>query len=156
MVLFLLFLLGVAEAGYTRPGDPSWPNERAWAKFGESLSPNASLSGPIQPSTYGDECMNFGTDAYAISEGGDGMCMHTPACSHMFCMWGEDHDLPSYIVDARSEADISAALKFAARKNLPVSVKSTGHSYEGSSTANGALMIWMQHYPKKRNNPDRL
>ena len=50
--------------------------------------------------------------------------------------------IPPYAVAAESDADIAAALSFAVKHNLRVAVKSTGHEYQGRSTAKDALLIW--------------
>lgn len=75
--------------------------------------------------------------------------MHAHACSHQFCIRKSFKPaLPSYIVEAKTNEDVVIALKFAAESNLTVSVKTTGHSYQGSSTQAGSLMIWMQNFDK--------
>lgn len=51
--------------------------------------------------------------------------------------------IPPYAVAAESESDISLAFAFALSHNLRVAVKSTGHEYQGRSTAKDALLIWM-------------
>jgi hypothetical protein len=72
------------------------------------------------------------------------------ACMHIICRPNEgfDCDIPIYTLDARSEEDTSAALMFANKYNIEVSIKTTGHSYQGSSTSRDSLLIWMQKYPK--------
>lgn len=51
--------------------------------------------------------------------------------------------VPPVGVAATSAADVSAALAFAARFNLRVVVKSSGHEIQGRSTAAGALLVWL-------------
>jgi len=51
--------------------------------------------------------------------------------------------VPPVGVAAASAADVAAALAFAARFNLRVAVKSSGHEIQGRSTAAGALLIWL-------------
>jgi hypothetical protein len=53
------------------------------------------------------------------------------ACMHIICRPNEgfDYDIPIYTLDARSEEDTSAALMFANKHNVEVSIKTTGHSY---------------------------
>ncbi|KAI0669873.1 FAD-binding domain-containing protein [Trametes maxima] len=50
--------------------------------------------------------------------------------------------VPVVGVDARNEADVQAAVLFAASHNLRLVVKNTGHDLFGRSTARGSLIIW--------------
>ncbi|KAH9911306.1 FAD-binding domain-containing protein [Epithele typhae] len=53
--------------------------------------------------------------------------------------------VPVVGVDARGAADVQAAVKFAAKHNLKVVVKSTGHDYLGRSDGRGGFLIWTHH-----------
>ena len=53
-----------------------------------------------------------------------------------------------YAVNATGSADITAALKFAEKKNIRFVIRNTGHDYNGKSTGAGALAVWT-HYLKK-------
>ncbi|KAH9910680.1 FAD-binding domain-containing protein, partial [Epithele typhae] len=55
--------------------------------------------------------------------------------------------VPVVGVDARGAADVQAAVKFVAKHNLKVIVKSTGHGYLGRSDGRGGFLIWT-HYMK--------
>jgi len=48
-------------------------------------------------------------------------------------------------VDARSPEDIQAAVNFAAKYNLRLVIKNTGHDFLGRSAAKGSFMIWTHH-----------
>ncbi|KAG5652218.1 hypothetical protein H0H81_005800 [Sphagnurus paluster] len=50
--------------------------------------------------------------------------------------------VPPVGVEARSIADIQAAVRFAAEHNLRLVIKNTGHDYLGRSTARGAFLLW--------------
>ncbi|KAH7886480.1 hypothetical protein F5I97DRAFT_1829115 [Phlebopus sp. FC_14] len=50
--------------------------------------------------------------------------------------------VPVIGVDARSPADIQAAVNFAVKYNLKLVVKNTGHDYLGRSTARGSFVVW--------------
>jgi FAD/FMN-containing dehydrogenase len=54
-------------------------------------------------------------------------------------------NMPSYVVNATSTDDVQAAVKFAARYNLRLRVKNSGHDYSGRSSGEGALSIWTRH-----------
>ncbi len=48
---------------------------------------------------------------------------------------------PSVVVGCTSDSDVSAALAFAQREGLEVSVRGGGHSYAGFALTDGGLMI---------------
>ena len=49
---------------------------------------------------------------------------------------------PAYAVQAESAGDVQAAVNFAARTNVRLVIKSTGHDYLGRSSGAGTLSIW--------------
>ncbi|KIL58570.1 hypothetical protein M378DRAFT_313726 [Amanita muscaria Koide BX008] len=51
-------------------------------------------------------------------------------------------NIPIIGVDARTVADIQAGLSFAAKHNLKLVIKNTGHDYLGRSMARGGFMLW--------------
>jgi len=77
-----------------------------------------------------------------------GICMQYHSTAHKNCELDEDFNLPAYTVQAETAADVQKALQFATTHDIPVSVKSTGHSYSGSSTMAGTLMVWMHKFEK--------
>ncbi|KAF9222133.1 FAD-binding domain-containing protein [Gyrodon lividus] len=50
--------------------------------------------------------------------------------------------VPVIGVDARSVADIQAAVNFAVKHNLKLVVKNTGHDFLGRSAARGSFVVW--------------
>lgn len=86
--------------------------------------------------------------AWTLVGAAHGICMQYHSCSRKNCVLGSDWDLPAYTVQAETVQDIKAAIEFAKAHDIPVSVKSTGHSYSGSSTMAGTLMIWMNKFEK--------
>ncbi|KAK7051653.1 hypothetical protein VNI00_004632 [Paramarasmius palmivorus] len=54
----------------------------------------------------------------------------------------EQGSIPPVGVDARSVGDIQAAVRFAAKHNLRLVIKNTGHDYLGRSAAPDSFMIW--------------
>ncbi|EIW74307.1 FAD-binding domain-containing protein [Coniophora puteana RWD-64-598 SS2] len=51
-------------------------------------------------------------------------------------------NVPVIAVDARTPADIQAAVNFSVMHDLRMVVKNTGHDYIGRSAGRGALMVW--------------
>eukprot|EP00937_MAST-01D_sp_MAST-1D-sp2_P005716 g5716.t1 len=56
---------------------------------------------------------------------------------------GSPSALPAFALTARGAADVQAAVRFAASRRVRLSVKSTGHSYTGRSTAAGSLLVFL-------------
>lgn len=52
---------------------------------------------------------------------------------------------PAYAVNATSAEDVVEAVKFAKKWGIRLNIKSTGHSFQGRSTAFGSLSVWT-HY----------
>ncbi len=51
--------------------------------------------------------------------------------------------IPTVGVVAKAPNDVAQALAFATLHNIRIVVKSSGHDYQGRSTAAGALAIWL-------------
>ncbi|RWA11321.1 hypothetical protein EKO27_g3777 [Xylaria grammica] len=54
-------------------------------------------------------------------------------------------NMPAYVVDVTSAAQVAEAVKFAAEHNLRLRIKNSGHDYSGRSSRAGALSIWTRH-----------
>ncbi|KAJ3502335.1 hypothetical protein NLJ89_g8935 [Agrocybe chaxingu] len=65
------------------------------------------------------------------------------------CLQG---NVPPIGVDARSAADVQAAVAFASKNNLKLVVKNTGHDYLGRSAGRGAFMLWTHHLKDRSFN----
>ena len=74
------------------------------------------------------------------------MCMQTHNCNSEFCESDNDLNLPAYTVLVEDVSDIQQALQFANYHDIAVSIKTSGHSYSGSSTQKDSLLIWMAHF----------
>ena len=79
---------------------------------------------------------------------GHGACMQDNHCKFEACAGDGLVNLPAYSVAAATVADVQAALAFASTHDLSVSVKTSGHSYAGSSAMKGSLLIWMAEFEK--------
>ena len=105
------------------PADACWPNSTAWAAL------NASTSGALALP---------GTPAFA----------NASAMKYPNWQFAEGHKsspsaLPSYALLVRGVADVQAAVRFAAERNVRLAIKSTGHTYTGRSTAAGSLLLYL-------------
>ena len=113
---------------------------------------------------YTDEVSN-----YQLFEQASGLCQAHAACSYQRCVapykgltakydssiypdevWKSDDnlDLPDAVVHPVHVGDVSETIKFAAQHNIGVSVKTTGHSFTGSSTKKGTILLHLSKLPK--------
>ena len=98
---------------------------------------------------YEAECNYFecgGGSAIAVAAAAHGACMMNPNCAYEGCVPGADWNLPAASVEARTVADVQAAVRFANTYSLSVSIKTTGHNYAGASTMKGSLLVWMANF----------
>ena len=114
---------------YTTPGSPNWPDATTWQRdLGAKLSTDAKLIDAIVDDTetmYDASCpRGVGPDQR------EGVCMVHEACAFQFCHLNGKavFDLPAYVVKARTTQDVQQAMLFAEKHNIPVSVKTSGHS----------------------------
>jgi hypothetical protein len=164
-ILFLTLQVRVATCLSLRKGQKGQESPN-WSLLQSLLSENASIHEISSNTAYSTSCETLGTNAYAISAAANGICMHAHDCAYEFCHPKEssdNYDLPSLTIDVRNEDDVSNVLKFVHDNNIisnddditrsshrykSISVKTTGHSYQGSSTAKDSLLIWMYHFEK--------
>lgn len=127
----------------TRHLTDSWITQLA-----KNLSQGSDGIHPVQTSEYVPTCTTLGSNAYSIESSGHGICMQNFNCAYKYCAPAQPFNLPNYTIDVRSESDIQLALAAAVSLNKTVSIKSTGHSFTGSSTFNNSIMLWLHNYPK--------
>ena len=128
---------------YCTPNDICWPNSTVWT---ENFQKSNTQLKERYISDY-KTCTQQGSDAREISATGDGICMQYHNCRYEFCevdskIW----NIPEYTVIAKTVQDIKNAIEFANEYNIPVTVKTTGHNYAGSSTGRGTLNIYMRDF----------
>jgi hypothetical protein len=73
--------------------------------------------------------------------------MSIHSCANEKCAWTEKLNIPAYSLEARTVQDIQEAIKFANKYDIPVSVKSSGHSYQSQSMHVDSLLIWVRNFP---------
>lgn len=125
-----------------RPGDPEWPSAARWEELNRQV---------------GGQLMQLRSPLAACREAPGG-----PACQEVLrrlrnpYYLGDEPGLtqssgwadawtsaPSaYAVEARTAADVAAAVNFARENKLRLVVKGGGHSYQGTSCAPDSLLIW--------------
>ncbi|KAI0787901.1 FAD-binding domain-containing protein [Fomes fomentarius] len=170
--LWLLFLLGLVQHDVLAAtpgrscrclyGEPCWPSPSDIAKLAASvpqplLFPEPPAS-PCYSSTNSSGCADVikgWTDGnWRADQPG---AMQSPnfetyilqngtidTCYLNTTLWAPcgQGSVSAIGVDARSPKDIELAVKFAARHNLRLVVKNTGHDLLGRSAARGSLLLW--------------
>ena len=149
--LFAILLASTGRA-YNRPGCPGWPSQDEWeTDLREKLSDPSLLHGPFfrhPTKIYVQECLHDEdlSDHNVLSKG-KGLCMHRHACANEQCQIVERSNIPAYTVEAVSVEDIQAAIRFANKYDVAISVKSSGHSYQGQSMQADSLLVWLRNFP---------
>ena len=143
------------------PSDAScWPAAAEWAALNASVSGRLHASvdeldaclGPTGEEIKSDACwgqLNQTDDEFWLADQPNGY-QHTG-------LWGSEHGAPgpenegrswntsvlsAYVVHAEAESDFQATVRFAAKHNLRLVVKATGHDWYGRSYAPGSLVLW--------------
>nr|VWO95895.1 N/A [Ganoderma boninense] len=168
----LLFLWGsvwspVAAASYCRClyGDPCWPSQQEFDQLASQVS--QPLIHPIPPASQcytspnSSECIavtqgwfdgnwrsnqsgamqNVNYEAYIFPNGTIDACYLNTTLGAP-CKQGSVSVIG---VDARTVEDVQAAVVFAAKHDLRLVVKNTGHDYLGRSDGRGSFLVWTHH-----------
>jgi len=129
-------LAGPAAIARVRPGAPGWPTDADWAQLSQAVA--GRLSRVPQPDLAGPDAAKELANPFFIAD--------TPALtesSGWLDAWRSQAS--AWMVDAKSTADVAAAVRFAAAHNLRLVIKGRGHSYLGGSNAPDSLLIWTRH-----------
>ncbi len=148
-LLSVIICIAGASAEYNSRESEAWPGTGEWLALARSLSTEAQLYGPFESFDYERQCSPMLNNPFILATTGEGICMQYPSCANKFCLEGAEwDDLPAYALMAKEELDIVKGIQYASKHNIQVTVKSSGHSYTGASTARDSLLIWLAHYPK--------
>ncbi|RKO93313.1 hypothetical protein BDK51DRAFT_19414, partial [Blyttiomyces helicus] len=154
--------LPASQCRCTDPTAACWPNAAEWNRLNATVGgkliavtpPAASChEGDAGDAACADEIHNQFDSAWRINQPGamQNMNWESPnplqtclptANATTPCFQGA---VPVLAVNATSASDVQAAIVFAGEYNLRLSVRSTGHDYQGRSTAVGSLLVWVRH-----------
>ncbi|KFY78340.1 hypothetical protein V499_02483 [Pseudogymnoascus sp. VKM F-103] len=170
-VYLAVFLLGaskaVAETCKCAPSDLCWPSTVEWDALNNTVSGRlirsrapGSVCYPSEPNYDETSCnvviANWTNSAFhsadpisVTSPWANNSCYPIypngtniagdPDAGERGCSIGS---LPPYVINATDAGHVQAALKFAMKWNLRLTVKNTGHNGAGRNVGYGALSIW--------------
>ena len=126
------------------PADACWAavpwaalNASVGGRLAARADPLSACAADANASAACADALAASDDEFALTAQADGY-LHTG----VFGRWNLSTSGFAYAVLAESEADVQAAVSFAAAHNLRLVVKSTGHDWMGRSTSAGALLVW--------------
>ncbi|KAF7324645.1 FAD-binding domain-containing protein [Mycena kentingensis (nom. inval.)] len=140
------------------PGSPGYPSPAKWSAFNASISgrlvaavPSAKWCadrGGCTDAEWGSAQFRLANipgamDHYNFEQGYDLNPETTCLRNGTTCGQG---NVPLYSVEAETAEDVQTAVKFAAKNNLRLVIKSSGHDFLGRSTAPFSLLIRMNKF----------
>lgn len=182
-VLVALFLAGCGKALATEasydcvPGMPCWPSASEWQALNQSIGGRLIRTVPwaapcyISSPHYNRDVCSAIQDGYTTglereTVYGSMQAVQYEVCGDKGCLLQSiAPELPpllqtcdlgrlsAYHVDARDGSHVAAAINFARKHNIRLSVKSTGHDYLGRSVAPNTLAIWTHNLATTRYYP---
>ena len=127
-------------ADRVRPGQTHWPAPKLWQQLGEQLGDALQPVRSPWPACRADatacaELFRRAKNPYFLGD--------EVALTQTLGWVDAWTSTPSaYAVEARSTADVAAAVNFAREHRLRLVVKGGGHSYQGTSNAPDSLLVW--------------
>ena len=125
------------------PDLPCWASV-PWDSLNASVSGRLAVSvDPMAPcaaalnSPACDAALNASDNEFWLTAQPNGF-LHTG----LFSVWNISTRLSAFSVLAETEADVAAGVAFAAKYNLRLVIKNTGHDWFTRSSAPGALLVW--------------
>ncbi len=137
-------LAKTAPGDRPRRGGPGWPSPEQWDKLRSAV--NGRLAPVTSPTLDPASAPKLLANPYFIRD----QAGLTQSSGYLDA-W---RSAPSaFAVRPASAADVSAAVRFAARHRLRVVVKGGGHSYLGGSSAPDSLLIWTRDLDRIEPHP---
>ncbi|KAL8996990.1 MAG: hypothetical protein Q9169_003641 [Polycauliona sp. 2 TL-2023] len=143
------------------PGDPCWPKPPEWTALNQTLGgklvSSKPLASPCHDSDFGpfdaQQCTNIqSTWFFPETHFETSSSIMAPYFTNDSCNPFLPRNAPcrlgnyiSYAVNASGAADFQKTVQFAQRHNIRLTVRNTGHDYNGKATGAGAIGIWTHH-----------
>lgn len=131
-----------------RPGDPEWPSESVWGRLRRDLDGQLTkLESPLTACKTNSKS-NLCKDLFQKLKN-PFYISNQPALSQTSGWLNAWSSVPStYAIEAESTNDIVKGIRFALNHNLRLVVKGGGHSYQGRSSSEDALLLWTRKMNK--------
>lgn len=145
------------------PGDKCWPSPQEWAAFNATVGGRLVATVPLGAPCHDDTFTTYNKAAcdnvkllWPLPE------THYKTSSSPMASWFANNSCNpfteesalcdgriyvQYAVRATGADDYAKTLQFAAKRNIRLVVRNTGHDYHGKSTGAGGLALWT-HYLK--------
>ncbi|KAL3462187.1 FAD-binding domain-containing protein [Aspergillus heterothallicus] len=156
--LFLTALGGASAKCRCTPRDACWPSTATWSSLNSTVNGKLIANHPIaQPCYQGDEYDAALCDDITANWPNEWFREASPigysyplveTCAPMNSSFPPVCDLgtaPVYTINATSEDDVVAGIRFAKENNVRLVIKNTGHDIVGRSQGYGSLSIWIKH-----------
>ncbi|KAF3018027.1 hypothetical protein E8E15_007098 [Penicillium rubens] len=143
------------------PQDPCWPEDQLWARFNKTVNGNLIATVPIASVCHIDSFTPYDQSQCAQLQSTWGFpethyesssSIMAPIYTNLSCNAFSSKTSPctignyvQYTVNATDAAHVQKTIHFAARHNIRLVIRNTGHDLLGKSTGAGGLAIWM-HY----------
>lgn len=142
------------------PGDACWPEHSEWNAFNQSLGGKLIATVPIASvchDTFGsydaEGCAKLKSIwFYPKTHFDTSSSIMAPYFTNDSCNPFLPRDAPCslgnyivYAVNASDAEDFKKTIKFTQRHNIRLTIRNTGHDYNGKATGAGAVGIWTHH-----------
>ncbi|OQD97023.1 hypothetical protein PENSOL_c013G11500 [Penicillium solitum] len=145
------------------PQDPCWPEDYQWARFNKTVDGNLIATVPIASVCHLDSFTPYDQSQCAQLQSNWGFpethyesssSIMAARFTNLSCNPFSSRTSPctignyvQYAVNATDASHVRETINFAARHNIRLVIRNTGHDLLGKSTGAGGLAIWM-HYMK--------
>ncbi|KAI1820156.1 FAD/FMN-containing protein [Xylaria intraflava] len=168
-LLLLMMCVGLSDITAASPcksvpGDPGWPDSRAWAALNASVDGSLIKNEPIAAVCYqGQSDWPYNGDACAFVTSNwhnaslqldspigyqyprdlpcppplDGVNVADEQCSL--------GDSPIYTINATKHSHVTLGIRFARERNIRLVIRNSGHDLLARSNGFGSLQIWMRY-----------
>lgn len=148
------------------PGDKCWPTPLEWTAFNQSLGGKLIATTPIASPCHDDyfgpfdvqKCAElqstwFFPETHLVTSSSVMAPYFTNNSCNPFLPQGAGCALGNYIsyaVNASDATDFLKTIAFVQAYNIRMTIRNTGHDYNGKATGAGAVAIWTHHMKKMR------
>ncbi|KAJ4986797.1 FAD-linked oxidoreductase-like protein 13 [Stagonosporopsis vannaccii] len=144
------------------PDDSCWPSQATWSAFNTFVDGRLIKTSPLAESCYPGpkqnraQCdyinANWAVQAFQVSQPIGLAHPWNITCPPVDIAGGQNPGTctlgpnPRYAVNVTKVEHVRATLAFAARQNIRLVIKSTGHDLLGRSDGFGSLELWLHHF----------